>query len=411
MNPIAEKNIILGVTGSIAAYKAADLASKLTQNGAQVEVVLTQAATEFVSPITFQSVTGQHAYTEADLWGSEAHVLHIGLARKADLFVIAPASANTLAKLAHGIADNLLTVTALALHRSEEPVPLLLAPAMDAGMYSHPATQENVRILEARGGHFIGPEEGHLASGLIAKGRMSAPPAILAQIRYLLSRRGSLADKYIVVTAGGTQEAIDPVRFITNRSSGKQGYALAQAALDAGADVTLISAPTHLVVPRGAEVVMTRSATEMQAAVLNACQQADALIMAAAVADFHPAHPSEQKIKKRGGAPALELSPNPDILAAVKERRTQSNFPKVVIGFAAETQDLRANAQAKLQDKGLNLIVANDVSASDAGFGVDTNRATLLFADGQQETLPLMNKAQVAEQIVTHLENMLFSGG
>jgi phosphopantothenoylcysteine decarboxylase/phosphopantothenate--cysteine ligase len=395
--------MVLGITGSIAAYKAVDLASKLTQTGAQVEVILTKAATEFVSPMTFQSVTGQRAYTEADLWGNDAHVLHIGLAQKADILVIAPASANTIAKLAHGIADNLLTVTALALHRFEHQVPLLLAPAMDAGMYSHPATQENVRILGQRGSAFIGPEEGHLASGLVAKGRMSEPPAILGHIRYLLSRGGPWAGKRVIVTAGGTQEPIDPVRFITNRSSGKQGYALAQAALDAGAEVTLISGITHLAPPAGADIVTTRSAMEMQAAVLETCPSADALIMAAAVADFRPAHPAEQKIKKGQGNPTLELIPNPDILAAVKNQRAQTGKPELVVGFAAETQALLDNAQVKLQAKGLDLIVANDVSTVEAGFEVDTNRVTLLWAHGEQEELPLMSKADVAAKLIQKL--------
>jgi phosphopantothenoylcysteine decarboxylase/phosphopantothenate--cysteine ligase len=406
MNPIQNKNIILGVTGSIAAYKAADLASKLTQNGAQVEVILTDAATKFIPAITFQSVTGQRAYSETDLWGSDAHVLHIGLARKADLLVIAPVSANTLAKLAHGIADNLLSVTALALHREEKPAPLLLAPAMDAGMFSHPATQENVNILTQRGSYFVGPEEGHLASGLVAKGRMSEPPAILGQIRYLLSRNGPLRGKKIVVTAGGTQEDIDPVRFISNRSSGKQGYALAQAALDAGADVTLISTPTNLVPPTGAGIVAIRSASEMEKAVLSACRNADALLMAAAVADFRPTKVSKQKIKKGGGTPSLALERTPDILAAIKEERTQSGFPKIVIGFAAETQNLMANAQEKLQSKGLDLIVANDVGAKDAGFGVDTNRVILLWADGKREELPLMNKKEVADVLIEKLTKL-----
>jgi phosphopantothenoylcysteine decarboxylase/phosphopantothenate--cysteine ligase len=403
MNPLQNKNIILGVTGSIAAYKAADLASKLTQNGAHVEVVLTKAATEFIRPITFQSVTGQRAYSESDLWGSDAHVLHIGLARKADMLVIAPISANTLAKLAYGIADNLLTVTALALHRGEKQIPLLLAPAMDAGMFSHPATQENLRILEHRGSVIVGPEEGHLASGLVAKGRMSEPVAILGQIRYQLAQGGPLSSKHIVVTAGGTQEDIDPVRFITNRSSGKQGYALAQAALDAGAGVTLISATTKLTSPTGANCISIRNASQMEAAVLSACQKADALLMGAAVADFRPANPSGQKIKKGSGIPSLALERTSDILAAVEAQRKQTGFPKVVVGFAAETQDLIANAQEKLQSKGLDLIIANDVSASDAGFGVDTNRVTLLWADGKQEELPLMGKAEIAELLVEKL--------
>ena len=403
MNPLQNKHIILGVTGSIAAYKAADLASKLTQTGALVETILTQAAAEFVSPLTFQSVTGQRAYTEADLWGREAHVLHIGLAQKADLIVIAPASANTLAKLAHGIADNLLTVTTLAAHRVDKNVPLLLAPAMDAGMFSHPATQENLRILVQQGSYVIGPEEGHLASGLVAKGRMSEPPAISGMIRYILSRGGPWDGQHVIVTAGGTQEALDPVRFITNRSSGKQGYALAQAALDAGADVTLITTPTGLTPPAGAQIVTVRSAAEMERVVLSACLTADVLLMAAAVADFRPADPKEQKIKKGAGNPTLELVPNPDILLGVRDQRQATNHPKIVVGFAAETQDLIANTESKLKSKGLDLIVANDVSAVDAGFEVDTNRVMLLWANGKQETLPLMEKTEVADTVIHKL--------
>jgi phosphopantothenoylcysteine decarboxylase/phosphopantothenate--cysteine ligase len=403
MKPLTNKNIILGVTGSIAAYKAADLASKLTQAGANVEAVLTTAATQFISPLTFQSVTGQRAYCEADLWGHDAHVLHIGLAHKADLIVIAPASANTLAKLGHGIADNLLTVIALAAHRVEKQVPLLLAPAMDAGMFSHPATQENLQILEQRGSFVIGPEEGRLASGLVAKGRMSEPAAILGQIRYLLSRGGPLAGKRVVVTAGGTQEPIDPVRSITNRSSGKQGYALAQAALDWGADVTLISTTSNLIPPSGARMAKTRNALEMESAVLAACQGADILLMAAAVADFRPAQRSAQKIKKSQGNPTLELISNPDILAAVSDQRQKTQRPEIVVGFAAETEGLIANAGAKLKSKGLDLIVANDVSATDAGFEVDSNRVTLLWADGEQEILPLMSKIEVAEVLIEKL--------
>lgn len=403
MNPLKNKNIILGITGSIAAYKAADLASKLTQNGARVECILTKAATEFIHPITFQSVTGQRAYTESDLWGTDAHVLHIGLAQKANLLVIAPASANTMAKLAHGIADNLLTVTALALQRDDAPTGQLLAPAMDAGMFSHPATQENLRILEQRGSIIIGPEEGHLASGLVAKGRMSEPEAILGQIRFLLSRGRILTGKHIVVTAGGTQEVIDPVRYITNRSSGKQGYALAQAALDSGAEVTLISGPTNIPSPTGVRFVAIRSASEMEQAVLSACQSAHALLMAAAVADYRPENPSNQKIKKGNGLPSLELERTSDILVAVNSHRQRTGVPQIVAGFAAETQNLLENALVKLKSKGLDLIVANDVSATDAGFGVDTNRVTLLWADGKQEELPLLSKSEIAEALIEKL--------
>jgi phosphopantothenoylcysteine decarboxylase/phosphopantothenate--cysteine ligase len=333
--------------------------------------------------------------------------LHIGLAQNANFMVIAPASANTLAKLAHGIADNLLTVTALALRRDQTPTPLLLAPAMDAGMYAHPATQENLQILKQRGNYVIGPEEGHLASGLVAKGRMSEPGTILGQIRYILSRGQSLNGKKLIVTAGGTQEGIDPVRHITNRSSGKQGYALAQAALDAGADVTLISGPTHLLPPTGVKFVAIQTAAEMEETVLSECHSAHALLMAAAVADFRPANPSHQKIKKEKGSYFLELERTSDILTAVNSYRLQTGFPKIVAGFAAETQGLLKNAKVKLESKGLDLIIANDVSATDAGFGVDNNRVTLLWSDGKMEELPLLSKYTISEIIIERLAGNL----
>jgi phosphopantothenoylcysteine decarboxylase/phosphopantothenate--cysteine ligase len=394
-NPIEGKCIVLGVTGSIAAYKAADLASKLTQAGGLVDVVLTQSALQFITPLTFQSVTARKAYIDADLWGREGHVTHIGLGRAADLIAIVPASANTIAKLAHGIADNLLTVTVLASH-----CPLLLAPAMDTGMFAYPSTQANVEILRARGAHFIGPAEGHLASGLVGVGRMTEPPEILGFIRYLFSRSAPLAGKKIVVSAGGTQEPIDPVRMITNRSSGKQGYAVAQAALDAGADVTLITSPTNLAIPSGARVIQVHTAAEMLAAVLEESAQADALVMAAAVADFRPAVAAAQKIKKSSSLEAIPLSPTEDVLAAVAARKAQTGFPRRTVGFAAESRDLLANAAAKLHAKHLDLIVANDISAQNAGFEVDTNRVTFLYADGRAENLPLQNKAEVAEALL-----------
>lgn len=388
---------MLGVTGSIAIYKAVDLASKLTQAGALVDTVLTEAATRFVAPITFQSVTGRAAYTDAELWGAQAHVLHIGLGRQADLMIIAPVTAQTLAKLAHGQADNLLCLAALAAE-----CPIMLAPAMDGGMFAHPATQENLRRLEERGAIVVGPEEGHLASGLKARGRMTEPLDLLGHIRCHLSRGGPLQGRKVVVTAGGTQEPIDPVRFIANRSSGKQGYALAQAALDAGADVVLVTAPTALSAPMGAERVDVRTAAEMAEAVLRTCSasRADVLLMAAAVADFCPAQTADQKLKRARGVPTVTLEPAPDILAAVARRRQETGRPHVVVGFAAETEDLLANARAKLQAKGLDLIAANDVSATDAGFAVDTNRVTLLDADGTVKELPLMSKAEVAGKIV-----------
>ncbi len=394
-NPIANKNILLGVTGSIAAYKAADLASKLTQAGARVDVILTQSALQFVTPLTFQSVTGRKAYADADLWGGEGHVTHIGLGHAGDLLLIAPASANTLAKLAHGIGDNLLSVTALA-----ATCPLVIAPAMDGGMYAHAATQANVETLRRRGATFIGPAAGHLASGLVGVGRMSEPLEIVAQVRWLLAQGGPLAGKKVVVTAGGTQEPIDPVRLITNRSSGKQGYALAQAALDAGADVVLISAPTGLTAPAGARVVTVQTAAQMQQAVLEETARADLLCMAAAVADFRPAQAAGQKIKKEAGVPLIQLEPTDDILAAVAVRKAQTGYPCRVIGFAAESQQVLENARHKLEKKRLDMIAANDITAADAGFDVDTNRVMLITASGEPERLELMSKAEVAEAII-----------
>ncbi len=402
-----QKNIILGVTGSIAAYKAADLASKLTQAGALVDVILTPSALEFITPLTFQSVTGRPAFTDQALWGAEAHVLHVGLGHTADLFAIAPATANTIAKLAQGIADNLLVLTGLSFGSGTAEHPLLIAPAMDGGMLNHPTTQANLELLHSRGAVIVGPEVGHLASGLEARGRMTEPAVLLGHIRYLLTRRGPLQGCQVVVTAGGTREAIDPVRLLTNRSSGKQGYALAQAALDAGAQVTLISTPVSLDVPHGAELITVNSAIEMEAAVLNACSQADVLLMAAAVADYRPTWKATQKIKKDSGIPNIDLEPTSDILQALWQLRQQSGCPKVVVGFAAETQDLLTNALSKLKSKHLDLIVANNVTDPSSGFEVDTNEVTLLFPGGQTSPLPLLTKSEVAEKIVAEVVTIL----
>lgn len=404
MSVLSDKRIILGVTGSIAAYKAVDLASKLTQAGAQVDVILSGAAEKFVTPLTFQSVTGRRAFVDNDLWGNEAHVLHVGLAAKraADLFVIAPCTANTIARLAHGQADTLLTVTALASRSS-----LLIAPAMDGGMYDHPATQENIETLKKRGATFIGPAEGHLASGLSGVGRMLETSEIIGHIRILLGRNGLLAGKKIIVTAGGTQEPLDPVRVLTNRSSGRQGYALAQTALEMGALVTLITTPTSLISPVGACVVNVETARQMLEAVLKESTESDALIMAAAVADFRPKNQARDKIKKEGGIPQIELEATDDILKTVADARSGEARPRVVVGFAAESRDLLENAAYKLQSKGLDFIAANDISADDAGFAVETNRVTLLFADGRQEGLPLMSKSEVAEAILVRVAKLL----
>jgi phosphopantothenoylcysteine decarboxylase/phosphopantothenate--cysteine ligase len=400
--PIDQKNILLGVTGSIAAYKAADLASKLAQASASVEVLLTQAALKFITPLTFQSVTGRRAWVDEDLWGSEGHVKHIGLGHSADLLVIAPASANTLAKLAHGIADNLLTVTALA-----ATCPLLIAPAMDGGMFEHPATQANLEILRQRGAIQVGPASGHLASGELGLGRMVEPMELFGYIRQVFGRSGPLQGRKIVITAGGTQEPIDPVRAVTNRSSGKQGYALAQAAIDLGAEVVLISAPTALSTPVGVQRVDVSTAEEMLGAVQDAISHADALLMAAAVADFRPTKPAGQKIKKESGAPQIQLENTPDILTEIARNKSSKGFPKVTVGFAAESQALKQNAQEKLQKKKLDMIVANDISAQDAGFAVDNNRVTLLFPDGRIEDLPLMSKDEVAVIILLQVASML----
>lgn len=405
--PLNQKQIILGVTGSIAAYKAADLASKLAQAGAHVNTLLTPAATQFITPLTFQSVTGKEAYTDAALWGTEAHVLHVSMGHSADLMIIAPATANTIARLSHGLADNLLVLTALAFGPGTPERPLVIAPAMDGDMYSHPSTQENIACLRQRGAIIIGPEAGHLASGLTAHGRMTEAAVLFGHVRYLLTRDGVMRGKRIIVTAGGTQEPIDPVRMITNRSSGKQGYALAQAALDHGAEVTLISAHTSLPIPVGVEHIPVSTAAQMKQAVLQECPSADALLMAAAVADFTPSQVARQKIKKQASTPVIELSPTEDILAAVAAQRSDGGMPHVVFGFAAETQDLIDNAMQKLQVKNLDMIIANDVSAIDAGFNVDNNRVTLLRADGTHKALPLLSKAEVAEIIITELIHFL----
>ncbi len=400
MSILSGKHILLGVTGSIAAYKAADMASKLTQAGAKVDVILTNAAEKFITPLTFQSVTGRKAYTDKDLWGDEAHVMHISLGKTADLLVIAPCTADTMAKLAHGIADNLLTVTALA-----ATCPALIAPAMDGGMFDHPATQENLKTLLSRGVLVAGPGSGHLASGLSGKGRMIEPMDVLGHIRMALGKNGKLAGKKVIVTAGGTQEAIDPVRVITNHSSGKQGYALAQAALDAGAEVTLITTPTALTPPVGARVINVTSVQNMLDALLN--ESADALIMAAAAADFRPKVVAKEKMKKRDGIPQIELEAAPDVLRTVATIGGEKRRFKVVAGFAAESQSLLENAAEKLKSKGLDFIAANDISAKDAGFGVETNRITLLFANGTQENLPLMSKNEAAEKIIEHIARLL----
>ena len=393
-------NIVLGVTGGIACYKAVDLASKLVQAGAVVDVIMTEGATEFVTPLPFQTITKRPVSLDMFQLLRDTDMAHISLSARADALVIAPATANTIAKLAYGLADNLLTSTALAI-----TAPLIVAPAMDADMWEHPATQANIEVLRQRGAILVGPAEGRLASGRMGFGRLVTTEVLLGAIRQTLGRRGPLSGERrpgarVVVTAGGTQEPLDPVRYITNRSSGRMGYALAEVARDMGADVTLIHAPTALPAIYGVDHVAVRSAADMHDAVLARLAETDVLIMAAAVADYRPARVAEQKIKKGDDGLSLPLERTVDILSAVAEARANEGMPRLVIGFAAETEDLLANARQKLEKKRLDLIVANDVSASDSGFEVADNRVTLLTIDGEPEALPLMPKEEVAEHVL-----------
>jgi phosphopantothenoylcysteine decarboxylase/phosphopantothenate--cysteine ligase len=380
------------VTGSIAAYKAVALASALTQAHALVDVIMTREATELVRPLSFQAITHRPAYTDLFHLLAETEIGHVTLGHEADVVAIAPATAHTIARLALGLGDDLLATTVLA-----SRAPLVVAPAMETNMLLHPATQGHLATLRERGALIVEPGHGHLASGAVGAGRLAEPDVIADVIRGVLARGGDLAGWRVVVTAGGTQEPIDPVRVIANRSSGKMGYAVAQAARDRGAAVTLITAPTGLRPPGGVDVVRVSTASEMCDAVLAAIPDADALVMAAAVADFQVAKRRGAKIKKNGRALTLELVPTPDILAAVAARPTPDRL--VVVGFAAESEDLLANARDKLQRKRLDLIVANDVTQEGSGFGTDTNQVALLDRSGNEEVLPLLPKQDVAHHI------------
>ena len=392
---LKNKVIVLGISGGIAAYKAADLASKLAQAGATVKVVMTWEATQLVQPLTFQALTGNPVVTYMFEPAPLSAITHVSLADEADIVVIVPATANVIAKMAAGIADDILTCTVLA-----TKAPIVISPAMHHNMYVNPVTQENIGKLKARGFTVIPAVHGRLASGSIGYGRLPEIPEIMGVIQQTLGKNGDLAGKRVVVTAGGTQETIDPVRYITNNSSGKMGYALAEAARDRGAAVTLITTPTSLNPVAGVEMVNVRSAREMKDAVVKAVAKTDALIMAAAVADYAPKTVAAQKIKKGTGGMTLELVKTPDILSAVK-----GNFAKV--GFAAETQDLIANAKKKLVNKSLDIIVANDVTVKDSGFGAETNKVTILKKDGKMEDLPLMSKREVAEKILDNVAKLL----
>jgi phosphopantothenoylcysteine decarboxylase/phosphopantothenate--cysteine ligase len=392
---LANRVIVLGVTGSIAAYKAADIASKLIQEGALVDVMMTEAATRFVTPLTMRSVTRRPVFVDMFDPASELAEEHVELARRADAVLVAPATATTIARLAHGLADDVVSLTVLATH-----APVLVAPAMDSQMYENAATQANLATLRQRGMIIVGPAEGRLASGRLGLGRLVDTDVLLGALRCVLAQRGDLAGRKVVVSAGGTREPLDPVRFVGNYSSGKMGYALAEAARDRGAEVVLVSAATSLPPPYGVTVVPVGRAAEMRDAVAAHCQGADALIMAAAVADYEPASAAEHKIKRKGEAMVIELRETPDILASVRG-------DLVRVGFAAESRDLEKNARDKLQRKGLDLIVANDVTAPGSGFGSDTNQVVILDASGGAERLPLLSKRRVADRVLDRIVPLL----
>ncbi len=396
---LREKHILLGVTGSIAAYKAPMLASQWTQAGAQVDVVMTREATQFVGPLTFESLTGRHVVTDVMALLPDSTIGHVAMAHRADVFVIAPATAHMIAKLAHGLADDAVSATAL-----DTRAPILIAPAMETGMWENPAPRENVAKLAARGAVIVEPGIGRLASGASGRGRLAELDDITDTVRQILGRAGDLAQCRIVVTAGGTQEAIDPVRVIANHSSGKMGFAVAEAARDRGAQVTLIAGVTALRVPRGVTLVRATSARVMRDAVMGALPDANVLVMAAAVADFEPAQAAERKIKKSGAETlTLSLVKTPDILSAVADARP-THRKLIVVGFAAETNDLLANARAKLEAKHLDLIAANPVPAS---FGTDVEQATLIERGGTATELPPMAKDELAERILDFVAQKL----
>ena len=393
--PLVNKHIVLGVTGSIASYKAIDLASKLTQAGALVDTILTYGATQFITPLAFRSITHRDVITDLYDLDSEFSNEHVALARRADIVTIVPATVNCIAKLAWGMADDPLTTTVVATE-----APLLIAPAMDGNMYSHPATQDNLQILERRGVVIVGPDQGYLASGLSGKGRLVDPTQLVGHIAAALGKKGDLSGKKIVISAGGTQEPIDPVRVITNNSSGKMGYAIAEAARDRGAEVILITAPTSLSDPPSITVKNVTTAAEMCSLVLSEVTDSDALIMSAAVADYRPKTSAEQKIKKSNSGLTIDLTKTEDIL-----EKATGNFVKV--GFSAESENLVSNATEKIGRKSLDLIVANDITDPDSGFGKDTNKVVIIDDQLQAEHLAILTKYDVGNEILTRVLKVL----
>jgi phosphopantothenoylcysteine decarboxylase/phosphopantothenate--cysteine ligase len=398
MTTLSGRHIALGITGSISAYKAADLASKLTQAGALVDVLMTDAATRFIAPLTLRGLTGRPVLVDMFDPATELPEEHVEIGRRSDALIIAPASADTIARLTAGRSDDLVSLTALA-----TTAPVLIAPAMDGQMFDQKTTQSNLRVLHERGCVIVGPGEGRLASGRTGKGRLVETDTLVGALKWEVARRhGDLVDRRIVVTAGGTREPLDPVRFISNYSSGKMGYAIAEAARDRGAVVTLVSTVSSLTLPYGAHAVSVETVAEMREAVLSACRDADALIMAAAVSDYRPAERAAHKVKKGPERKSIELERNPDFLLEVPDGVLK-------IGFAAETGDLVENARAKLADKHLDLIAANDVTAPDAGFAVDTNRLTLIDPAGVAEELPLLSKYDAAQCLLDRVARLLKS--
>ena len=392
--PLAGKHVVLGVTGSIACYKALDLASKLVQAGALVDTIMSYGATQFVTPLAFRSITHRAVVTDSFDPDSEYSVEHVALAQQADVVVVAPATVHCIAKLALGLADDPLTTTIIA-----AIAPLVVAPAMDGNMYDHPATQANLATLKERGVVIAGPGTGRLASGLRGVGRLLETPELLGHITYAMGRDGDLAGRTVVVSAGGTMEPLDPVRVITNHSSGKMGYALAEAARDRGASVVLVTAPTNLADPALVKVVRVRTAQQMGEAVQEHAEQADALVMAAAVADYRPAVEAEQKIKKADDELIIHLAKTTDILKTATGRFVR-------VGFAAESENLVQNAKSKVTSKELDLIVANDITAEGSGFGTDTNKVTLIDRNLAVEELPLLSKYDVSNRIWDRVKDL-----
>ena len=388
---LAGRRVVVGVCGGIAAYKVVELARRLTQAGAEVRAVMTPAATQFVGPLTFSTLTGHPV--ASDLFGDPAppEILHTTLGRWADLIVVAPATADTIGKYALGLADDVLSALLLATRAR-----VVMAPAMHTEMWENPATARNVETLRGRGVVFVGPDKGALAGPGEGPGRLAEIPAILEAVTEELNRGTELAGRHVVVSAGGTQEPIDPVRFIGNRSSGRMGYELAAEALRRGARVTLVTGPSHLLPPADAEVVRVGTAAEMFTAVLNAAEGADVVVMAAAVADWRPAAASDRKLKKDGGPPQVVLEPTEDILGALGARRHNG---QVLVGFAAETEDVEARARAKLLAKSVDLVVGNLVGVDDSGFDTETNRAVLVDRNGVYQ-LPLGSKRALAATIL-----------